>query len=178
MEPASAVSSSLLARNILVSRVSKAFDDFFDLARVSQSPTLKAIDRRDFEAGGLFVFGAFADGLMVGCGVIKADVKKQFETPLGLRDFPIPNMYFGGAFVLPSYRRMGIGTRLSQARLCFVERHFRPTTIVMEMRGNGQCGSVHGEARSGYYLYKRFGFQEIGFSVDEDAGKVLIFEMI
>ena len=142
------------------------------LASQSELPSLAEAGqlRRSVEAD--VGFGAFLEDELVGCCFIIHNLQKHYWIYLlGKRVFPIPNVCFYGAFVHPERRGLGIGGALYRHRLDFA-RGFR-TPIVVELYGDGSRSSVHFEAIPGYYFYLKRGFREIGYTVDEDGGKIL-----
>jgi GNAT superfamily N-acetyltransferase len=122
------------------------------------------------------VFGGFLRHRLVGCCCIEKNLRKKYLSSSGMEEFPLPNLYFCGAFVLPQYRKYGIGGKLYQHRLDYARAHFR-ATIIVELLGDGSPSSVDLGSMVGYRFYLKNGFKELGYSVDADAGKIVFLEM-
>lgn len=122
------------------------------------------------------VFGGFLRGELISCCCIESDVRKKYRSGMGEREFPLPNLYFCGAFVLPRYRGCGIGEKMYAHRLNVVRR-CRAATIIVELLGDGTPSSVHPDTQCGYRFYLRNGFQELGYSIDVDQGKIVFLEL-
>lgn len=147
------------------------------LAAHSHLPTLTNAEclRRYLERE--VVFGGYLGERLVGCCCIERDVRKKYLTAAGEGgEFPLPNLYFCGAFVLPQYRQYGIGGKLYQHRLDYALTRFRAPVIV-ELLGDGTPSSVDAGSMVGYRFYLRNGFKELGYSVDADAGKIVLLEL-
>jgi GNAT superfamily N-acetyltransferase len=152
------------------------YNDFLTIASQSELPTLvdPLMVKRLLENG--IVFGGFVGGRIIACCCIQRDVRKDYIAATGRTEFPMPNIYFCGAFVLPEFRRLGIGEYLYKHRLEFARVTFKGT-IIVELLGNGSSSSVKPETLVGYKFYLKHGFKELGYSIDEDAGKIVFFEL-
>lgn len=147
---------------------------FRALAAASGLPGLQRHrDARDL--GGCVVFGAFADGDLVGTACVDRDARKRYVGPDGICWFPVPNVHFYGAFVRADYRGRHLGTQLYEHRLAFALERFNDP-IVVELLGDGKPSSVHRDTRAGYAFYLAHGFRDIGYSLDPDGGKIVLLK--
>jgi len=142
------------------------------LAAHSSLPTLSDLRRLERYLREEHVFGAVLEDSLVGCCCLEKDVRKEYVSPSGKAWFPLPNVCFCGAFVLPRYRGRGVGLTLYRHRLEFSQANYRLPTIV-ELLGDGTPSSVDPDTAVGYEFYRRNGFSELGYSIDVDAGKIL-----
>jgi GNAT superfamily N-acetyltransferase len=154
-------------------------EDFSALARLaahSDLPTWSKTQKLRQSLERDIVFGGFLGSDLVCCCCIKENIHKEFLTRDGRKAFPLPNIYFCGAFVLAVHRGLGIGDKLYSHRLDFAKHHYKGT-IIVELFGNGTPFSVKPGTRAGYNFYLRNNFKELGYSVDEDAGLIVFLEI-
>lgn len=154
-------------------------EDFTALAGLvihSDLPTLTDLQKLKRYLEHDIVFGGFFGAKLVGCCCIEENVNKEYLTRNDRKSFPLPNVYFCGAFVLPLYRGLRIGNKLYSYRLAFARRHYKGT-IIVELLGDGTPFSVKPKTRAGYNFYLRNNFKELGYSVDEDAGLIVFSEI-
>ena len=117
---------------------------------------------------------AHLDDLLVGCAGMLPNHVNAYHTPDGeIKLFELPNRYFGTMLVDPSHRGLGIGKHLYGLRLERVLESF-DGPIYVELLGDGTPDSVDASALVGLRFYLSHGFAHLGYSVDEDAGKVLL----
>lgn len=146
------------------------------LAAQSNLPTLNDTGRLKRYLEEEVVFGGFLRECLVGCCCIEKNVRKRYLTQFSEGEFPLPNLYFSGAFVLPQYRGCGFGGRLYQHRLNYARTRFC-AAIIVELLGTGEPSSVDPGSAVGYRFYLKNGFRELGHSVDADAGKIVVLEI-
>lgn len=120
------------------------------------------------------VFGAYINNELVGCSCLIFNEQKTYIRDNAVRTFPTHNICLCGTYVNPTYRGAGIGNRLYASRLA-VALELKILPLIVELMGDGTRGSVHPETIPGYNFHLNNGFEELGYSTDHDAGKILIY---